>query len=102
MTAFIVIVYLWFGIGFLSVTRGIYRFERKNDERSATFLLKTCPHRVKFTLGTALFIFLAGYFGAMALIPVLVVNYACGWIQRAFINRWIRMNRLGVPPGYRN
>ncbi|MNQ00165.1 hypothetical protein D3C85_128080 [compost metagenome] len=95
-------IYAWFIIGFVLVVRNIYLFERKNDDRGLKFLVLTCPNRYKFTAGTAVFMIVAGYFGAMTLIPLFAVNYVFGWIQRSFVNRWIRTKRLGVPPGYRN
>jgi hypothetical protein len=102
MSLFEGFIYLWFIVGFITVSRGIYLFERKGDQRPLKLLLTTCPNRYKFTIGTALFMLVAGYFGAMALVPLFAVNYVFGWVQRAFVNRWIRQHKLGVPPGYKN
>ncbi|MCO6704708.1 hypothetical protein [Streptomyces sp. CHB9.2] len=100
MTAFTVFAYFVLVCGFYITLRGIYLFEKKNDDRALKFLVVTCPHRYKFTAGTALFLILAGYFGAMALIPLIIVNYIVGWYQFFKVRNWVRTYKVGVPPNH--
>lgn len=95
-----VLAYAFLIVGFYITLRGIYLFEKKNDDRALKFLVKTCPDRFKFTAGTALFLLLAGYFGAMALIPLIVVNYVVGWYQFFKVRKWVRTLKVGVPPNH--
>jgi hypothetical protein len=101
MIYFEAVIYLWFFVGFIMLTRGIWLFERKGDERPLKFIVSTCPHRYKFTAGTVLLMVAAGYFGAMALVPLFAANFVGGWIQRAFVYRWIRQQRIAVPPDFK-
>jgi len=98
--AFTIFMYFILVFGFFVVLRGIYLFEKKNDSRAVKFLITTCPDRYKMTAGTALFLFLAGYFGMMALIPLIIVNYVVGWYQFFKVRKWVRAFKIGVPPNH--
>jgi hypothetical protein len=100
MNWFTNLVTAWLVLGFILTLRGIYLVERKRDPRPVNFLLKTCPNRYKFTVFTAIMMVIAGSTGGMALVPVLAVNYVVGFVQRAFVGRWIRKNVVVAPPGY--
>ena len=97
---FTVFAYIFLIFGFLITLRGIYLFEKKNDDRALKFLVMTCPSRYKFTAGTAVFLILAGYFGMMALIPLIIVNYIVGWYQFFKVRKWVRAFKVGVPPDH--
>lgn len=101
MNWFTNLVTAWLVLGFILTLRGIYLVERKRDPRPVNFLLKTCPNRYKFTAFTAIMMIVAGSYGAMVLVPLLAVNYVVGWIQRAFVRRWIRRHVVAVPPTYK-
>ncbi len=98
--AFTIFMYFILIFGFYVVLRGIYLFEKKNDKRAVKFLILTCPSRYKFTASTAMFLILAGYFGMMALIPLIVVNYVVGWYQFFKVRKWVRTFKIGVPPNH--
>lgn len=98
--AFTIFMYFILIFGFFIVLRGIYLFEKKNDMRAVKFLIMTCPDRYKMTAGTALFLILADYFGMMALIPLIVVNYVVGWYQFFKVRKWVRTFKVGVPPNH--
>lgn len=100
MNWFTALVTGWVLLGILLTLRGIYLVERKHDPRPLTFLLKTCPNRYKFTVFTAIMMVVAGSTGALSLVPVLAVNYVVGYIQRAFVGRWVRNHTVAVPPDY--
>lgn len=98
--AFTIFAYFMLIVGFYITLRGIYLFEKKNDDRALKFLVKTCPDGFKFTAGTALFLILAGYFGMVALIPLIIVNYVVGWYQFFKVRKWVRTFKVGVPPNH--
>jgi len=100
MNWFTTLVTAWMVLGIVLTLRGIYLVERKHDPRPLTLLLKTCPNRYKFTAFTAIMMVIAASTGALSLVPLLAVNYVVGYIQRAFVGRWVRNNTVAVPPDY--
>lgn len=100
MNWFTALVTGWLIVGFVITLRGIYLVERKRDPRPLPFLLKTCPNRYNFTAFTAIMMVIAGSTGALSLVPLLAVNYVVGYIQRAFVGRWVRNHVVAVPPNY--